>query len=225
MKAPTDKTLLAIAAGTGNPSSTTLLATRASSRAAEVAAARGLSLAVKTIELRPLARDVVDALTTQFFSGQLKEALDAVARADALVVATPVYKAGPSGLLTSFFQVLDDDVLIGTPTLLAATGGSSRHALVVDDQLRGLFAYMRAATAPTSLFAAPEDWGDRLGERTTRAATELVALIEGGFREAVREASWSSYQHSYGSAGGTELTIDLDSDMMRLAAGGDDRPV
>jgi len=40
----------------------------------------------------------------------------------------------------------------------------------------------------------------------------------------VREESWGSYQHEFGSAGGTELDIDLDSDLMRLATGGGPAP-
>ena len=55
--------------------------------------------------------------------------------------------------------MLDDDLLIAKPVLLAATAGSSRHALVIDEQMRPLFAYMRALTLPTSVFAGPEDWG------------------------------------------------------------------
>jgi FMN reductase len=74
---------------------------------------------------------------------------------------------------------------------------------------------------PTSLFAAPEDWGDpALNKRVDRAAFELVLLMESGFARQVRDESWRSYQHEYGSAGGTELAIDLDSDLMRLATGG-----
>lgn len=215
----TTKTLVAVSAGTGEPSSTALIAARATARAEALASGRDLALRTRTIELRTLARDIADALVTQFVSAELQHALDAVRDADALVVAAPVYKAGPSGLLTSFFQVLDNDVLIGTPVLLAATAGSARHALVVDEQLRGLFAYLRAVTVPTALFAAPEDWGGGLGERVDRAATELLALIAGGFRESVRGSSWASYQHGYGSAGGVELDIDLDSDLMRLATG------
>lgn len=223
MSKTVEKSLLVISAGTSDPSSTTLLATKAAAQAAEVAQEAGINLTVRTIELRPLARDVVDALVSQSVSKQLQEAVDAAGAADALIVATPVYKANPNGLLTSFFQVLDNDLLIGTPVLLAATAGSARHALVVDDQMRGLFAYMRAATVPTALFAAPEDWGNKLKERTGRAAAELVALIAGGFRDAIRENTWETYQHSYGSAGGTELRIDLDSDLMRLATGGKSR--
>jgi FMN reductase len=36
----------------------------------------------------------------------------------------------------------------------------------------------------------------------------------------VRDESWPSYQHEFGSAGGTETAINLDTDLMRLATGG-----
>jgi FMN reductase len=105
--------------------------------------------------------------------------------------------------------------------VLAATAGTARHALVADDQMRPMFAYLRALTAPTSVFAAPEDWGDpALNKRIDRAALELVLLMESGFARKIKEEAWRSYQHSYGSAGGTETSIDLDSDLMRLATGG-----
>ena len=87
--------------------------------------------------------------------------------------------------------------------------------------MRPLVAYLRTMTVPTSLFAAPEDWSDpALAKRIDRAALELVLLMESGFAQAIRDESWSSYQHEYGSAGGTEVAIDLDTDLMRLAAGG-----
>ena len=137
------------------------------------------------------------------------------------MASTPVYAAGASGLFTSFFQILDSDLLIAKPVVLAATAGTARHALVVDQQLRSLFAYLRTTAVPTSLFAAPEDWSDpALAKRIDRAALELLLLMEGGFAQQVRDESWHSYQHEFGSAGGTELTIDLDSDLMRLATGG-----
>src|ERR1700742_5002361 len=134
-----------------------------------------------------------------------------------------------------------NDLLIGKPVVLAATAGTARHALVVDDQMRALFAYLRTLPVPTSLFAAPEDWGTGAGgpgtrdngdgehgggdqgalsKRIDRAAFELVLLMESGFARQVRGESWQSYQHEFGSAGGTELDIDTDSDLMRLATGG-----
>ncbi|MGA8462004.1 MAG: NAD(P)H-dependent oxidoreductase, partial [Streptosporangiaceae bacterium] len=126
-----------------------------------------------------------------------------------------------SGLFISFFHALDNDLIIAKPVVLAATAGTARHSLVADDQMRPMFAYLRALTAPTSVFAAPEDWGDpELNKRIDRAALELVLLMESGFARKIKDEAWRSYQHSYGSAGGSETSIDLDSDLMRLATGG-----
>jgi FMN reductase len=213
--------LLVISAGTSDPSSTRLLADRIASRAAALAARRGTTVAVSVIELRELAADIASALTTQLVTPKLEQAIAALRQADGIVASTPVYQAGPSGLFTSFFQVLDNDLLIGKPVVLAATAGTARHALVADDQMRPLFAFLRTMVAPTSVFAAPEDWSDpALAKRADRAALELVLLMESGFARAIRDESWPSYQHEYGSAGGTETAIDLDTDLMRLATGG-----
>src|SRR5581483_2520896 len=105
---------------------------------------------------------------SQLVTPRLRQAVDALVPADGIVASTPVYKAGPSGLFTSFFQVLDNDLLIGKPVVLAATAGTARHALVADDQMRPLFAYLRTLAVPTSVFAAPEDWSDpALAKRPT----------------------------------------------------------
>jgi FMN reductase len=213
--------LIAVSAGTSDPSSTRLLADRTAERAAALAARRGRTVTVSVIELRELAADISTALTSQLVTPKLQRAIALLGEADGVIAAAPVYKAAPSGLFTSFFGVLDNDLLIAKPVVLAATAGTARHALVADDQMRPMFAYLRTMTAPTSLFAAPEDWGDpALATRIDRAALELVLLMESGFARAVKDESWSSYQHEYGSAGGTETSIDLDTDLMRLAAGG-----
>src|SRR5882757_3590267 len=189
--------LVLVSAGTSDPSSTRLLADRAADRVKALAARRGHEVTVGVIELREISAEISTAL---------------------------VSKAGPSGLFTSFFDVLDNDLLIGKPVVLAATAGTARHALVADEAMRPMFAYLRTLTVPTSLFAAPEDWSDpALATRIDRAALELVLLMESGFAAKIKDESWPSYQHEYGGAGGTETAIDLDTDMMRLATGGSAR--
>ena len=213
--------LAVVNAGTSDPSSTRLLADRAAARVAALADRRGSMVTVSVIDLREIAADISNALVSQLISSRLRQAITALGEADAIIAATPVYKAGPSGLFTSFFHVLDNDLLIGKPVVLAATAGTARHALVTDDQMRPMFAYLRAMAVPTSLFAAPEDWSDpALNQRIDRAAYELVLLMESGFARKIRDESWHGYQHEFGSAGGTETAIDLDTDLMRLATGG-----
>jgi FMN reductase len=213
--------LVVVSAGTSDPSSTRLLADRIASRATALAARHQNTVTVSVIELRELAADIASALTSPLITPKLEQAIAALGQADGIVASTPVYKAGPSGLFTSFFDVLDNDLLIGKPVVLAATAGTARHALVADDQMRPLFAFLRTMAVPTSVFAAPEDWSDpALAKRADRAAFELVLLMESGFARAIKDESWASYQHEYGSAGGTETAVDLDTDLMRLAAGG-----
>jgi len=213
--------LVGVSAGASDPSSTRLLADRAADHVKLLADRRGHAVTVSVIELREIAADITTALVSQLVTPKLRQAITALGEADGIIAATPVYKAGPSGLFTSFFGVLDNDLLIGKPVVLAATAGTARHALVADDQMRPMFAYLRTMTAPTSLFAAPEDWSDpALNTRIDRAGRELVLLMESGFAGQIKDEAWPSYQHEYGSAGGTETGIDLDTDLMRLATGG-----
>ena len=213
--------LVVISAGTSDPSSTRLLADRTADRVSALATARGHTVTVGAIELREISADIATALTSQLITPRLNQAITALGEADGIVAAAPVYKAGASGLFTSFFNALDNDLLIAKPVVLAATAGTARHALVVDDQMRSLFAFLRTMTVPTSLFAAPEDWSDKdLGKRIDRAALELVLLMECDFAGKVRDEFWDSYQHEFGSAAETEPSIDLDTDLMRLATGG-----
>jgi FMN reductase len=221
-----DRRLVVVSAGTSDPSSTRMLADRIAERVSAIAARSGRAVTVTVVDLREMATEIAAALVSGLTGPKLRQAIDALAEADAIVAGAPVYKAGPSGLFTSFFQILDDDLLIAKPVLLAATAGTARHALVVDHQMRSLFAYLRAMTVPTSLFASPDDWADPdLGARIDRAALELVLLMDSGLARQVREQSWDSYEHDFAraahdSAGETEYPVDFDSDLMRLASGG-----
>jgi FMN reductase len=118
-------------------------------------------------ELRDFATDIAHNLTNGFAGPELQAELDAV---------TGSY----SGLVKSFFDVVENTALTGRPVLIAATGGTARHSLALDHALRPLFAYLRAIVVPTGVHAAPEDWGaggDGVAPRITRAAGELAALM------------------------------------------------
>jgi FMN reductase len=217
--------LVVISAGISEPSSTRMLADRIAQKSVELLREMDTTASVAVIDLAPVAVDIARATVSGFPSEQLQATIERLASADGVIAAAPVYKAGISGLFKSFIDVLDNDLLIAKPVLLAATAGSSRHALVADEQLRPLFAYMRALTVPTSVFAAPEDWGaSELGDRIERAATELAVLVRAGIEQQIADRSWSGYQHQFaGNATRSEQSaddVDFDSPLMRLAAGG-----
>jgi FMN reductase len=217
--------LVIVSAGTSQPSTTRMLADRIAAASVDRLRELELTATVGAVEVAPLAVDVARASVTGIPSAELKAAIEQIAAADAVIAAAPVYKAGISGLFKSFVDVLDDDLLIAKPVVLAATAGSSRHALVVDEHMRSLFAYLRALTLPTSVFVAPEDWGAaELGERVGRAATELAVVVQGRIEQGIAARAWSGYRHEFaGNATRAEQAADdtdFDSPLMRLAAGG-----
>ncbi len=95
----------------------------------------------------------------------LEEALRAVEEADFLLVASPVYKGSYTGLFKHFIDLVDYKSLAGVPVALLALGGSDRHALVIDHQLRPLFGFFNAHTLPTGVFVSESSYQDgRLGD-------------------------------------------------------------
>ncbi|MEV8089080.1 FMN reductase [Streptomyces nigra] len=167
--------LVVVSAGLSVPSSTRLLADRLAA-----ATGRQADVDVEVVELRELAVEIAQNLTNGFPGRRLAAAIDAVTSADGLIVVTPVFSASYSGLFKSFFDVIDKDALTGMPVLIAATGGTARHSLVLDHALRPLFAHLRAVVVPTGVYAASEDWGaEGLDGRIERAAGELAALMRG----------------------------------------------
>ncbi|WP_374929001.1 CE1759 family FMN reductase [Kytococcus sedentarius] len=175
--------LAVVSAGLRSPSSTRTLADRLAA-----ASERALPGPVETtvVEVREHAHGIADALLTGFPSGDLETALTAVQGADAVIVVTPTFQASYAGLFKSFVDLVAADTLRGTPVLLAATGGSERHSLVIEHALRPLFSYLGASTVPTGVYAATADFGAdtlALDRRIDRAATELAALVGPADRE------------------------------------------
>jgi FMN reductase len=66
----------------------------------------------------------------------IRAASDAVERAAAVVVATPVYKAAYSGVLKVFLDLLPQTAFKDKVVLPLATGGSPHHMLALDYALR-----------------------------------------------------------------------------------------
>ncbi|MET1537183.1 FMN reductase, partial [Burkholderia sola] len=86
--------------------------------------------------------------------------------------------------------------LQGTPVLLAATGGSPLHALILDHQLRPLFGFFSALTLPIGVYATPEDIQDgQVRSESLRQRIELtVQLSAPVLRGALQQLAQASAQ-------------------------------
>lgn len=71
------------------------------------------------------------------------------------------------------------------PVLLAASGGSDRHALVLEHQLRPLFSFFQAQTLPIGVYATDRDFtpeytihSELLRDRITLAVARALPILE-----------------------------------------------
>ena len=92
-------------------------------------------------------------LLADYDDAAIARAVRAVADADAIVIATPIYKASYTGLLKAFLDLLPQDGLAGKLVLPLATGGGHAHTLALDYALRPVLHALGAKQVFTSIYA------------------------------------------------------------------------
>ncbi|UUZ75828.1 NADPH-dependent FMN reductase [Polaromonas sp. P1(28)-13] len=96
--------------------------------------ARRSGFVVERLNIRELPAQAL--LLAEWGHPAIAAAIAQVARARAIVVATPVYKAAYSGLLKVLLDLLPQTALKEKTVLPLATGGSPNHMLALDYALR-----------------------------------------------------------------------------------------
>lgn len=153
-------TTFRVAVVIGNPSDKSRTKVLAQAIAARLSERLGgqLPLQVQYLEIARLAPHLLAQGCPSELPAEGTAAVRAIEAADLIVAVTPVYKGSYTGLFKHLFDLVGPEALLGRPVLLAANGGSDRHALVVDHQLRPLFAFFRALTVPSAVYAAESDF-------------------------------------------------------------------
>ncbi|MGI5451988.1 NADPH-dependent FMN reductase [Streptomyces sp. CA-249302] len=85
------------------------------------------------------------------------EATELFARADGVIVGTPVYKASYSGVLKALLDLLPQYALTGKTVLPLATGGTTAHVLAIDYALRPVLSSMGAGHIVQGWFTLDKD--------------------------------------------------------------------
>lgn len=150
-----------IVSGSGSQPSRTLRLARLIARAV----AERLPIELSVIDMAEVGPELGRALHRSQLAEPAELALRQVESAELLIAASPVYRGSYSGHFKHLFDLIQQDALIDVPVILAATGGGDRHCLVIEHQLRPLFAFLQAFTVPAGIYASPADFLD--GERTT----------------------------------------------------------
>lgn len=168
-----------VSGSTSAPSKTLVLARRLLAAVAAEA-----SIEPHVVDLAELGSEIGSALTRSGLSPRAEQALRRVESADILIAASPVYRGSYTGHFKHLFDLVDLNALIDTPVILAATGGSDKHCLVIEHQLRPLFGFLQALTIPVGVYASPAD----IVEGEVRSELVLTR-IRTAARQAVQFAS------------------------------------
>ncbi len=157
--------------------------------------AHSLRVQSHVINLGDIARPLGAALQRSELPPSVEQELQTIESADLLLVAAPVYRGSYPGHFKHLFDLLGQDALVGKPVLVAATGGSERHALVLDHQLRPLFAFFQSLILPVGVYGAQADFTDyrvtnpALQERVRLAVARAVPVFDAAHHQPLRRAA------------------------------------
>lgn len=170
--------IVGLSGSIGRPSKTRVLVEAAVGRAATRYGREPV-----VIELAAIAGSIGGAARLSDLDAPALEAVERILDADALVLASPVYKGSYGGLFKHLLDLIDPLALVGKPVLLGATGGGSRHALVIEHQLRPLLGFFEAQALATGVYASDTDFRDgaivseALLERLDRAIGQFAPVL------------------------------------------------
>jgi FMN reductase len=105
--------------------------------------AKRLSVELEFVKFSEIGGFIGQTFDRKQLPEHVQIALHTVETADALIVGTPVYRASYPGLFKHFFDLIEQFALVNVPVILAASGGSERHSLVIEHQLRPLFSFFK----------------------------------------------------------------------------------
>jgi len=180
---PRPITVVGISGSPTNPSRTTALVSYVADAVAE-----GIGGTATTISLAPLLGELSQGPYRSDLGPAARDALDLAEQADILVVGSPAYRATYTGLFKLFFDQVGQYSLADKPIVLTATGGSDRHALLVEHQMRPLFGFFQSLTLPLGIYGSEADFTDYqvtsidLKERVQTAVRRTVPVLTSRLR-------------------------------------------
>ena len=148
-------------------------------------------LDLHVVDVADVGSELGRALTRDQLAESAERALRVVESAQILIAATPVYRGSYSGHFKHLFDLIDQDALLDVPVILAATGGGEKHCLVIEHQLRPLFAFLQAFAVPVGIYATHNDFhgglisSEIVRSRVAQAARQAAQLARSAptFRE------------------------------------------
>lgn len=146
-------------------------------RATEQALARAADDELRTelIDLAEVEVAPADGRPPEQLGDDTGAVLAAIAGADAVLLATPVYRGSMTGVLKNLLDHVPVEALERKPVAIVAMGASQHHYLGAERHLRDVLAFFGADVCPVAAYLTSADFED--GAPLAAAAEQLDALL------------------------------------------------
>lgn len=144
---------------------------------------------VSVVNVRDLPAE--DLLHARFDSEAIAEKNQLVAEADAVVIASPVYKASFTGILKAYLDLLPQKGLENKIVLPLVVGGTIAHLLAIDYAFKPVLSVLGARNILTGVFVLDTQvtWGE---DGRANIAEDVAGRIESAVSLLVQEAQWQT---------------------------------
>lgn len=148
---------------------------RAVDEAAERLQGRGGADA-QVIDLAEVTLGFADGRPPEAFGDDSAATVEAIASADAVLLATPVYRGSFTGSLKNLIDLTPIEALRGKPTAIVAMGATTHHFLGADRHLRDVLTFFGALVTPVSVYLSSADFVN--GAPSPEASADLDLLLD-----------------------------------------------
>jgi FMN reductase len=145
------------------------------------AQAANAGVTTELVDLGEYKVSFADGRPLDAFGDDTAAVVGKIVAADAVLLATPVYRATFTGSLKNLLDLTPLEALQEKPVGIVAMGATQHHYLGADWQLRAVLAWFGARTLPTSVYLDSSHFSDgKLADERTKA--DLSALTAGLLR-------------------------------------------
>ena len=165
--------------------------------------ARILETAVELLESQGIrtetfsVRDVPaeDLFHTRFDSPLIQKLSAGIAKAQAVVVASPIYKASYPGVFKALLDLLPQKTLQGKIVLPVATGGSQAHLLAIDYAYKPVFSALGATHLLQGVYVTDGEIQvlDSNQGGGIKLAEDPQRRLQNGISELIEQVRWREY--------------------------------
>lgn len=147
----------------------------ASAIAGALARAASAGHTATLLDLGQLKLGFADGRPLEQLTDDTPRLVETISAADAVILATPVYRATLTGALKNALDLLPVEALQGKPVGVVAMGATLHHFLGAESHLRDILAWFGAWQMPTGVYLSSADFEE--GKLTGGAADALDALV------------------------------------------------